>query len=343
MSRTLASEVPPSSPAPAGVAAWQNALASFLTHLQTVRRASRHTLAAYQRDLQQLADFATQQPGAPSPRGADEALLRAFVMHRHAGDKASTLARKVAAMRSFFAFLQQSKQHTDNPAATLRPPKAPRPLPRFVSVDEAFAVLDAPTTMGIDEPWRSRDQAMLELLYGAGLRVSELTRLDRDALDLEARLVRVRGKGNKERLLPFGPPCAAALAAYLEQRPRLRSRKGHSPHPDALFLGRYGTRLTTRQVQKRLRLYGVHAVSRQGLHPHMLRHSFATHLLDAGADIRSIQELLGHANLATTERYTHVSLDRLMQSYDTAHPHARSAQSPEPPSPTHPSAPKHSK
>jgi integrase/recombinase XerC len=191
---------------------------------------------------------------------------------------------------------------------------------RFLTVDEAFRVVEAPESDGArPEPLRLRDAAMLELLYAAGLRVSELAGLK--LTSFEGRTVRVLGKGGKERITPFGGAAETALAAYLAVRPQLRGKDGDQ-HPDAFFLGRFGTALTARQVQNIVQRYGALGAGRGDLHPHALRHSCATHLLDAGADLRSIQELLGHASLSTTQRYTHVSVDRLMEVYDRAHPMA---------------------
>jgi integrase/recombinase XerC len=198
-------------------------------------------------------------------------------------------------------------------------------MPRHLTVDDAFRVVDAPShAVGVPEHRALRDRAMLELLYGGGLRVAELASLEVRNVDLRARQVNVIGKGDKERIVPLGTAAKAAIEAYLGVREQFRSKK-KPPHPTALFRGRFGTRLTARQVQNIVRTYGVLAGGRGDVHPHALRHSCATHLLDAGADLRSIQELLGHVSLSTTQRYTHVTLDRLMEVYDRSHPlaHAR--------------------
>ncbi|MGE3636665.1 MAG: tyrosine-type recombinase/integrase, partial [Sandaracinaceae bacterium] len=208
------------------------------------------------------------------------------------------------------------------PTARLSAPKVKRTLPRFLTVDDALTVVEAPANDAARAPkLKLRDRALLELLYAGGVRVGELAGLTMSGLDLPARRVRVLGKGGKERLVPFGKVAAEALEAYLPARlSMMRKRKGE-PH-DALFVGQRGTALTARQVQNIVRRYGTLGAGRSDLHPHALRHSCATHLLDAGADIRSIQELLGHASLSTTQRYTHVSVDRLMEVYDKAHPMA---------------------
>ncbi len=225
-------------------------------------------------------------------------------------------------MRTFYRFLMRKGLARQNPAASLKTPRVKKTLPRFLTVDDAFRVVEAPKEdRARAEPLALRDAAILELLYAAGLRVSELAGLRLGDLDRGARRVRVLGKGGKERVAPYGGAAERALDAYLAARPRLR-KKGGAQHPDALFLGRFGTPLTARQVQNIVQRYGALGAGRGDLHPHALRHSCATHLLDAGADLRSIQELLGHASLSTTQRYTHVSVDRLMEVYDRAHPMA---------------------
>jgi integrase/recombinase XerC len=198
----------------------------------------------------------------------------------------------------------------------------PKPLPKFLSIEDTGAVVEAPPSAA-GTPTALRDRAMWELLYSGGIRVSELAGLTLSRIDLAAQQVRVHGKGNKERVVPLGAPCLDAVRAYLEARGKLRHPKTGAQHADALFLGERGTQLGVRQVQKLLQRYGVQATGRADIHPHMLRHTCATHLLDAGADLRGIQELLGHSSLSTTQRYTHVSIDRLMEAYDRAHPLAR--------------------
>jgi integrase/recombinase XerC len=227
-------------------------------------------------------------------------------------------------VRAFYRFLFRKGFVTKNVAAQLKSPKIRKGLPRFLTVDEAFRVVEAPTEDAHrEEALRLRDRAILEMLYGAGLRVSELRALRVSELDLVQKRVRVMGKGQKERLAPFGAPALEALHAWLEVRPLLLARARSeldAAARDALWLGEKGTALTVRQIQNVVRRYGALGAGRGDLHPHALRHSYATHLLDAGADLRGIQELLGHASLATTQRYTHVSVDRLMAVYDKAHP-----------------------
>jgi integrase/recombinase XerC len=297
-------------------------IAEFAGYLRAERRASPHTLAAYVRDLEALRSFAREQGLALDARRLDLPALRAFLAGLFPENGPATLARKIASLRAFFRFLVKRAGLKRDPAAQLRLPKVPRPLPAFLAVEAAGAVVTEPTRERPEHPLALRDRAMLELLYGSGLRVAELTSLTLERLDLSQRRVRVHGKGSKERILPLGAPCVEALAAYLELRPRLRHPKSGAQHANAVFLGRYGTRLTVRQVQNLVKRYGG-AAGRVDLHPHALRHSCATHLLDAGADLRGIQELLGHASLSTTQRYTHVSIDRLIEAYTRAHPLAR--------------------
>jgi integrase/recombinase XerC len=205
----------------------------------------------------------------------------------------------------------------------LHAPKVPRQLPTCLGVDDAAAVVTEPSDAAASAALGLRDRAMLELLYGAGARVAEAASLSLERLDLEQRTVRVHGKGDKERVLPLGGPVTVALEEYLAVRPELRNRRTGQQDPQALFLGRYGTKLGVRQIRALVKRYGMRALGHADVHPHALRHSCATHLLDAGADLRGIQELLGHASISTTQRYTHVSVDRLLEVYARAHPLAR--------------------
>jgi len=237
--------------------------------------------------------------------------LRSFLFEVGRGRAASTLARHVAALRTFYRWLLEIGVTEDDLTADLQPPKVGRHLPRFVSVPQADALLAEDASLS------ARDRAILEVLYGGGLRVAELCALDVDDLDLGEGWVQVRrGKGRKERRVPVGPPAVAAVAVWLEER---------IGEPDGpMFVQRRGARITERTIRRIVARAGLLAgVDR--LHPHALRHSFATHLLDAGADLRGIQELLGHASLSTTQRYTHVSVQALLESYRKAHPHAKAA------------------
>lgn len=293
----------------------------FETYLVSERRSSERTVTTYLRALEELHAFLAKEDLPLDATRINVVALRAWLASMFAASSSATLARKIATVRSFYRFLMRKGLTKESPAAALKTPRVKRTLPRFLTVDEAFRVVEAPKDdRARDEPLRVRDAAMLELLYGAGLRVSELAGLR--LRDVEARTVRVLGKGGKERIAPFGGAAERALDAYLAVRPQLRSPRTGEQHADALFLGRFGTKLTARQVQNIVQRYGALGAGRGDLHPHALRHSCATHLLDAGADLRSIQELLGHASLSTTQRYTHVSVDRLMEVYDRAHPMA---------------------
>ena len=292
----------------------------FEAYLTGEKRSSLRTVESYGRTLRELRGWLADE-GLPLDATRIELhVLRAFLASRFERNANVTLAKKIATLRSFYRFLVRRGHTKNNPASALDTPRVKKTLPRFLSVDEAFRVVEAPAADRTrDERLRVRDTALLELLYGGGLRVSEVAGLTVADLDRSARRLRVLGKGGKERLVPYGGAAAEALDAYLVLRGRLRPKRG--PLPDALFLGLRGTALSTRAIQNVVRRYGVQA-GRGDLHPHALRHTCATHLLDAGADLRSIQELLGHASLSTTQRYTHLTVDRLMAVYDKAHPMA---------------------
>ncbi len=295
----------------------------FREFLETERRASSRTVDTYLRDLDALHSYCVEGD-LPLDAGAlHPAHLRAFLASTFEGRSAATMARKVSAIKAFYRHLKQRERIRQNPAASLKRPKVKKPLPEFVTVEDAFRVMDAPAKDVERAPYLAlRDEAILELLYGCGARVSEAAGLDLGSLSLEESHAKVMGKGQKERLLPMGSECVRALKAYLAIRPELVNKHG-GQHPSALFLGRHGTRLSARQLQNIVKRYGQQATGRPDLHPHTLRHTCATHLLDAGADLRSIQTLLGHASLGTTQRYTHVSTDRMMSTYEKAHPLAR--------------------
>lgn len=299
-------------------------LKRFIEHLTHERRASRHTVLAYGRDLEQLASFARERLGARAElERVDRTLLRMFLGQLAETVAPTTIGRKLASCRAFFAYLERQGVVRKNPAALLSSPRVRRKLPRFLEPDAAAQVMDAPGSMPEpDHVERRRDAALLELLYGSGLRVSELVGLDVDDLAFGTEEVRVLGKGGKERVVPFGSKAEQALRAYLTLRAELVDA-GSASANRALFLGRRGRRLSVRWVQKLVRRYGILGAGRADLHPHALRHSCATHLLEGGADLRVIQEMLGHSSLATTQRYTHVSMDQLLAVYDKAHPLAR--------------------
>jgi integrase/recombinase XerC len=291
----------------------------FERYLTSERRASPRTIATYMRDLRDLERFVAAQELPDDAAALDVRQLRAFLAARPEAREPATILRKVSALRSFYRYLRRQKLVDRNPAAELKTPRLRRKLPTFLHVEQAAEAVEMPTSKGTT-PAHLRDRAMLELLYGSGVRVSELVGLDVGAIDLREGSARVLGKGAKERIVPLGSQARAALAEYLRERPALLG-KGHDA--GALFLSARCRRISVRQVQVLVKRYGALATGSSALHPHALRHSCATHLLDAGADLRSIQELLGHASLSTTQRYTHVSVDHIQAAYTKAHPLAR--------------------
>ncbi len=292
----------------------------FLRYLATERNASDLTIKAYREDLIGLTDWLGQAVGKV-PR-ADELTpqtLRQFQSAlQEAGYARATIARKLASLRSFYRFAQRQGLANSNPAKPLRNPRRQRKLPLVLSTEEIGRLLAAPATL--DEPGR-RDRAILETIYSAGLRVSEVVALCDGDLDLDEQIMRVRGKGRKERISPLGSFAIEAILRYIELRQRHPKEQAQGRQA-AVFVNRFGNRLTTRSVARMLEKYIAIAGLDTRTSPHTLRHSFATHLLDAGADIRSVQELLGHKSLATTQIYTHVSTANLRVIYERAHPRA---------------------
>lgn len=331
-------------------------MARFLVHLADERRASSNTVAAYGRDLEALLTFMEERletkesrPArtlrAARPRRPDQAAtasLDLYVLRAWLGElarvcKPSSVARKIASVRAFGRWLKRQGHAQLNPAEQLASPKVRRELPTFLSADDAALVVESP---GLDnvanrpaatsrERLRRdalvlRDRALLEVLYGGGLRVAEACGLDLDQLSMgEDRTVRVLGKGKKERIIPLGRKAIQAIADWLAVREVLAHGRTRFVDPKALFLSTRGRRLNARAVQLLVRRYGLVGVGRPDLHPHALRHTCATHLLDGGADLRAIQEMLGHSSLSTTQRYTHVSVAHLLAVYDSAHPLAK--------------------
>ncbi|MEO6420329.1 MAG: tyrosine recombinase XerC [Polyangiaceae bacterium] len=297
------------------------ALAAFIAYLEGEKRASPHTVTAYRHDLESLLAFVRAKSAKEvSLEALDLYALRGWLGQLSRTIAPSSVARHVAAVRTWMRWLRRRGVLTKSPADELASPKARRPLPTFLSVDAAAEVMETPDA---STPAGMRDRAILELLYGSGLRVSELGALSRGDVDLDGREVRVLGKGKKERNVPVGEKCASALLAYLEVRVQLRHPKTGDYDANALFLSARGRRLGVRAVQDLVHKYGALGAGRADLHPHALRHTCATHLLDGGADLRAIQEFLGHSSLSTTQRYTHVSMEHLMKVYDAAHPLAR--------------------
>ncbi len=290
----------------------------FLEHLRYERRLSPHTLEAYTRDLQDLQAYAETQWVADL-RQLQPSQLRGYVAARHRqGQSPRTLARRLSAARSFYAWLEREGAIQANPAVDSPVPKRGQTLPKALDVDQAQRLVEARTEDPGDALLAIRDHAMFELMYSSGLRLSELTGLRLGMLDLPARSLRVRGKGGKERVLPIGRHAHAALENWLARRAELAAADEF-----AVFVSRRGTALSSDSVQQRLRRMAQLQGLDRTVHPHMLRHSFATHLLESSGDLRAVQELLGHAHLATTQIYTHLDFQHLAKVYDSAHPRAR--------------------
>lgn len=291
-------------------------IARFLEDLAR-RNDSPHTVAAYATDLRQFLEYFSP-PGAepPEPREFDVLKIREWLSDLYARNLAAvSIRRKLAAVRMFFGFLLREGAVPLNPAKLVRTPKAPKTLPAVMTAEQANNLIDAVAARKVERPYPARDHAIFEFLYGCGLRVSELAGIDLEDLDMAERWVRVRGKGRKERQVPYGTRAAGALERYLAERgPRAGER--------ALFLNLRGARLTRRGIHGIVKLYATLLGDDPGVHPHSFRHAYATHLLADGADLRAIQELLGHARLSTTQKYTQVSLTGLMDVYDRAHPKA---------------------
>jgi integrase/recombinase XerC len=317
-------------------------LRAFLEYLRLNRNASPHTVAAYESDVAQFLTFTAGHRGVSigtlEPADLRLVTIRAFMadLYRQ-GQARASVARKISALRTFGRFLRREGWIEGDPAGMAATPRREQRVPAHLSVDEMARLLEMPDTA---QPLGRRDRAILELFYASGLRLSELVGLDLEDVNLSARVVRVMGKGAKERLVPFNTTTAAALRAWLKDRPatrtptsRLASPESRSARPfrgttvteDPLFVNFRGARLTGRSVQRLVARYVAQCSTRFGISPHALRHSFATHLLERGADLRTIQELLGHVQLSTTQRYTHVNAAQLLDVYRKAHPRAGKA------------------
>jgi integrase/recombinase XerC len=318
-------------------------LKAFLQHLALNRNASAHTVRAYDSDLSQFIAHAAAAAGVKVrdlvPTQLDRLALRGFLADLHKrGQSRATAARKLAAARTFLRYLRREDLIQDDPGALVATPKRDIRMPAHLSEAEMSDLIESP---GSDSVLARRDRAILELFYASGLRLSELAGLDVDDVNLSAKMVRVLGKGGKERIVPFNSSAAKAIRDYLKERDALMPsgppKGGHYRSPgsvrlqpdrgrrrDPLFLNFRGGRLTTRSVDRLVRRYVAASGARMGISPHALRHSFATHLLQRGADLRAIQELLGHARLSTTQRYTHVNAAQLLEVYKKAHPRAKS-------------------
>ena len=300
-------------------------ISDFCDHLRAERGLSPHTVKAYRRDLEQLRDFLAERTGTPQPSADDVEVrdLRAFLGLRHGASAPATRARKLSAIRTFLDWAAERRGDEINAARSVGMPRRGRRLPHALTEPDAATLVEV-ASAGSERVRAAvlavRDRAILELLYGSGLRVGELVSLDTGGIDLKRGEVRVIGKGRKERIVPLGEPCMDALAAWTEARPLM------SPTAEAraaLFLNARGGRLSDRSIRRMIKQRALRAGVSTDVHPHALRHSFATHLLEGGADLRSIQEMLGHASLSTTQQYTHLSVEGLLAVHRSAHPRGK--------------------
>ena len=295
----------------------QEVFNKYINYLEAERNMSAYTVRNYTADLMDFFDF-LRAKDISSLREVDRLTLRDYLSHlMKQGLVKASIARKLSAIRSFYRYLLQEGMISTSPVATTSSPKLDKRLPSFLTIEEVKRLLEAPD---LSTPQGQRDRALLELLYASGLRVSELAQLNLEQVNLDTHEIRVWGKGAKERVVLMGEPAAKALTTYLSQgRPKLLGKKGSN----ALFVNRYGGRLPERRIQIILGKYASSASIDKKVHPHLLRHTFATHLLDGGADLRVVQELLGHADLSSTQIYTHVTKSQAKKVYLSAHPMAR--------------------
>ncbi len=295
----------------AAAAQW---LERYLGHLQYERRLSPHTLSNYRRDLTRLSEYCDSAAIEQWPQ-LDPAAVRAYVAWRHRrGAGGRTLQRELSSLRGLFTFLLREGVVTSNPGIDIPAPKSEKRLPNALDVDQTAHLLEIEG----DEPLVVRDRALMELIYSSGLRLSEAVGLDIDSIDRRDGMVQVLGKGSKARIVPVGREALRALAQWLKVRAQLAA-----PQERALFVSQRGGRISTRSVQQRMRHWGIAQGVEGRVHPHMLRHSFASHMLESSGDLRAVQELLGHADIATTQVYTHLDFQHLAKVYDSAHPRAR--------------------
>ncbi len=299
----------------------------FLHYLKSQKGYSEHTIRNYRIDLRQFLNFIKKREGLADSESEDPGLdsidfsvVREYLGNLYGGYRRTTIGRKLSSIRSFFHFLEKVGANEGNPAADISTPKRGKYIPTYLPVDDMFRLLEGPDR---EKPLGLRDLAILEVLYSCGIRVSELAGLNLSSIDYDQRLVKVLGKGNKERIVPIGRNALKAVEDYLEATLSLR-KNGKGDHQEGpLFMNYRGGRLSTRSIATIIKKYGLKCGLIMDITPHSLRHTFATHLLDGGADLRSVQELLGHVSLSTTQKYTHVSLDRLMEVYDKAHPRSK--------------------
>lgn len=293
----------------------------FTAWLEVEKGYSDHTISGYRRDVTEFVASAGKDELTLEKLTRDK--VQQFIATLYTTNSSTTIARKLSGLRTFFRFLIREELLDNDPLSGINNPKLGSYIPQFLTVDEVFALLEAPLP---NDTYKLRDIAIMEVLYATGMRVSELVTSNLADYDLVNQIVRVLGKGSKERLVPYGRPAAEALDKYFSQRNSLitaRITRGHPPEKEAMFLNSRGTRLTTRSVERFIRMYGERAGIGVTVTPHALRHSFATHLLEMGADLRMVQELLGHVSLSTTQKYTHVNVEHLSMVYDKAHPKAR--------------------
>ena len=300
---------------------------TFISYLKDQKGYSPHTIKNYHIDLKQFSEFLVSR-NKSSRKGKtgfkieaiEATAIRAYLGSLYGRLTRTTIARKLSAVRSFLLFLEKRGIIQSNPAADIATPKVEKYIPVYLPVDDVFRLLERPDR---GKPLGLRDLAILEVLYSCGMRVSEIEALNISGIDFEERLVRVIGKGNKERIVPIGRTALKAVRNYLDAIQYLRKRKGDDSKDGPLFINSRAGRLSARSIGRIIKRYAIESGLTSEISPHSMRHTFATHLLDGGADLRSVQELLGHASLSTTQKYTHVSLDRLMEVYDKAHPRSK--------------------
>lgn len=297
-----------------------NLIEGFLDYIRSRRGYSHNTVRNYEIDLKQFFDYLKKNNiDAEDLANIDFRMIRGYLGGLFKKYKKTTISRKLSAIRSFFYYIERNGLSEGNPAAEISSPKQGNYIPEYLNVDDMFRLLEAPEP---ETPLEARNLAIIELLYSCGIRVSELTGLDVSDIDFVQHLVRVIGKGNKERVVPVGKKALNAVKNYLESSNKLRKRSLNAEESgeNPLFLNNKGGRLSSRSVGTIIKKYVTECGLVSGITPHSLRHTFATHLLDSGADLRSVQEMLGHVSLSTTQKYTHVTLDKLMAVYDKAHP-----------------------
>lgn len=290
---------------------WAEAIERYLSYIAHTRRLSAITVSDYQADLAEAACFFTEQ--LPFELKSND--IRQYINQLHRkGLAGKTLQRHLSSLRQFYRYFIRQRQCQDNPALGIRPPKSARTLPKVLSTDEVSYLLD----FDADDWFSIRDKAIVELLYSSGLRLAEIASANLEDLDFASALIKVTGKGNKQRIVPLGSKAIIALKAWLN----VRSEKAQL-NEQAVFISQQGQRTSHRNIQLRLKKLGLERGSRQQLHPHMLRHSFASHILESSSDLRAVQEMLGHSDISTTQIYTHLDFQHLAKSYDAAHPRAR--------------------